>query len=75
MTALEYLKDHLYLHSAEGDKLHYPSNSELRRWLERGSVIINGVRPKPSDEIYFPIKEFIIHPDSPNRITIFQWSF
>ena len=55
--------------SCEGDKLHDPSRSELKRWLEKGSVQINGVRPRPNDEIKYPIKQFILHPGG-NRCTI-----
>lgn len=27
----------------------FASNSEKRRWLEQGAVLINGIRPKPDD--------------------------
>jgi hypothetical protein len=70
MTALEYLQTFPYLTSKEGDKLGRPSNSELKRWLMKGSVIINGTKPKPWDTITFPIKELILCPNSPNRCTI-----
>lgn len=39
-----------------------PSNSQLRRWLDNGSVLINGARPKPTDAIEFPIREFVYFP-------------
>jgi len=74
MTALEYLHEHLkefpYLHSTEGDKLNKPSNSELKRWLMKASVIINGVRPKPWDTIEYPITELVFFPKSKYRCTV-----
>lgn len=66
MSALEYLKEFQpWLHSTEGDKLHRPSNSELRRWMSKGSVVINGVKVLPGDAVTFPIREFILFSDSP----------
>ena len=71
MNAIDFLKEESKLyggfHSTEGDKLHRPSVSELKRWLEKGSVIINGVRPKPNDEIKYPITELVLFPGSKNR--------
>jgi len=72
VTVLEYLKGWPWLHSVEGDKLHRPSSSEIRRWCEKGSVIINGVKVKSTDQIKFPIRQLILHPESKNRITIFN---
>ena len=36
-----------------------PSNSELRRWLKKGSVIINGRTVGAGDDIILPIEELI----------------
>lgn len=47
------------------------SNSELRRWLEKGSVIINGTKPKPQDIVSYPITELVFFPKSPRRTTVF----
>jgi hypothetical protein len=71
MTALEYLKSFDYLpvrnrqcaRIGRGDVYH-PSNSEIKRWLMNGSVIINGKKPKPWDEVIFPIKQLIFFADS-----------
>lgn len=71
MTAFEYLKSLPCLPaSKEGRKYGRPSNSEMRRWLEKGSVIINGVKPSPNDEINPPIKELIFFPKGKNRTTM-----
>lgn len=70
MNAIEYLKTLTYLlHSEEGNELGRPSNSELYRWLMKGSVIINGKKPKPKDEIEFPIYELVFFPKG-HTITI-----
>ena len=48
------------------------SNSEIRRWLDAGAIIINGVTPKAKDEITFPITQLIFFPKSQRRrCTIF----
>lgn len=71
MTAYEYIKFIPYLPaSKEGNKIGRPSNAEIRRWLEKGSVIINGTTPKPYDKIKFPIIELIFFPSSNLKVTI-----
>ena len=47
------------------------SNSEIRRWFAKGSILINGERAKTDDEI-IDIRSLVIHPKSKKgRITIF----
>ena len=71
MTAIEYLKSFPFLPpSAEGKQVGRPSNSELKRWLEKGSVIINGVRPKPHDELTFPITNLIFFTSGKRKCTM-----
>lgn len=69
MIALEYLKRFPFLpHSVEhGIK---PSNSELYRWLKSGSVIINGGKPLPNDEIELPVQELVFFPSGKRKTTI-----
>lgn len=43
------------------------SNSQIFRWLNSGSVIINGERPHPHDKIDFPIKELVFFPSGRTR--------
>lgn len=43
------------------------SNSDIRRWLENGSVLINGVKPKPRDIINFPLEQLIFFPNNPKK--------
>jgi hypothetical protein len=76
MTALEYLKrlrhQPFFPCSVEGRKTGLPSNSEIKRWLQKGSVLINGIYPKPDEPIDFPIRQLIFRAKSPNRITIWD---
>lgn len=73
MTAFEYLKSVPYLPaSREGRKCGQPSNSEIRRWLMKKSVIINGTKPLPGDEINFPIRKLIFFPSGESKCTILQ---
>ena len=73
MNAFEYLKSFPFLPpSTEGKKCGRPSNSEIRRWLEKKSVIINGVKANYDDEINFPIIELIFFPNSNRKCTMIQ---
>jgi hypothetical protein len=46
------------------------SNNECRRLLMNRSVLINGIKPLPDDEVEFPIWQLIFFPGSKNRTTI-----
>jgi len=45
------------------------SNSELRRWIEQGAVLVNGERITPSEMMDFPIISFVLFPKSEKRRT------
>jgi hypothetical protein len=73
VTALDYLK---YLRDSiplpltpetmkRQDKT--PSTSELKRWLEAGSVQINGANPKPYDPVSLPIWHLVFFPKGRRR--------
>ncbi len=63
MTALEFICSiphvPMFLH---GNEPRVASNSQRRRWLENSSILINGKKPKPFDEIEFPIWQLIFFP-------------
>lgn len=46
-----------------------PSKSEVRRWLDQKSVIINGARPSAKDMVQWPITQLVFFPKSPKRRT------
>lgn len=46
-----------------------PTNAEIKRWLDQGAVIINGIRPKAKDRVNFPIRQLVFFPKSFNRRT------
>ena len=48
------------------------SNSELKRWIQKGSLEINGYADTdPKEIIDYPVMSIVIHPKSPKRrITI-----
>ena len=71
MTALEYLKEiRFLLWSCEGSCLSHPSNAEIKRWLNKQSIIINGEIPEANDEITFPIKDLILFPKGKRKTTL-----
>ncbi len=71
MDAFKFVKTLEYLPSStEGSKLGRPSNSEIRRWLLKRSIVINGVRPLSGDELCFPIKGLIFFPSSKKKTTM-----
>lgn len=43
------------------------SNSELQRWINQGSVIVNGETLKADELIDFPIFSVVLHPKSRKR--------
>jgi hypothetical protein len=45
------------------------SNSELRRRLNTGSVIINGTLPNWDDEVEFPVEQLVFFPKG-RRVTL-----
>ena len=70
MKAIEFIKELPFKpQSREGKGCGEPSNSELKRWLNTSSVVINGVCPKPGDEVSRPITELIFFPKG-NRVTM-----
>jgi hypothetical protein len=70
MTAYEYLKRFDHLPMSIERPCTIPTNSEIRRWLKQSAVIINGKRPKPSDEIEFPITELVYFPKGKRKTTV-----
>lgn len=46
-----------------------PSKSEIKRWLNQSSVLINGSKPKAEEEVQFPITELVFFPKSKSRKT------
>ena len=75
VNALEYLKSLPFLPVAlkrgEGKEIYgRPSNSELSRWLNMGTVRINGKTPKTLEEISYPIWELIFFPKGKRRTTM-----
>lgn len=71
MTALQFLLSIPHVPMAFlGEKPVKASKSEQKRWLENGSVIINGAKPKPHDEITFPVTELVFFPKSKRRCTM-----
>jgi hypothetical protein len=47
-----------------------PSKSEMKRWLDQQSVVINGVRPSANDIVEFPVTELIFFPKGKRRTTV-----
>ena len=79
MRALNWLKelreDGFIPCSKEGAGLNPPSNSELRRWCEKGSVIINRRRVRASDIIIWPTRQLLFFSQSPRSRTTLQYDY
>lgn len=70
VTAYDYLKGLPYLPtSREGRTWGRPSNAEIRRWLDKRAVEINGMRPGPTEEIQRPITSLVFFPKG-HRVTM-----
>ncbi len=73
MEFIIWLRDEVGVirHSKEGDKLHKPSNAELRRWVKSGAVFCNGQIISLESVIEFPIESLVLFPNNKNsRCTI-----
>lgn len=71
MTALEFL---ISLRPSipmgmNGNKPVQASNGQIRRWLQDKAVVINGLRPSPTDEVTFPVTQVVFFPNSDERRT------
>lgn len=47
-----------------------PSNSEIMRWLNNQSVIINGKRPKANEIVEYPITQLVFFPKGKRKTTV-----
>jgi hypothetical protein len=46
------------------------SNSELRRHMQQGGVLLNGVKVSPDEVINFPVFSLVFFPTSSRRTTL-----
>lgn len=72
MRALQFLiwlRDNVSIPCSTEGKNIIPSNSELRRWLQKQSVIVNGDRIGIDDEVKFPITSLVFHPNGKRKCT------
>jgi hypothetical protein len=75
MTAMDFLKwmrDVMFCcpHTREGPLVGKPSNSELRRWLRNGSILINDNNPQPGDDVTWPITQLVFFPGTDLQVTV-----
>jgi hypothetical protein len=65
---LRDLNEICHFQTREGKKVGAVSNSELKRWCQNKSVIINGKPVAWDAPVDYPIKSFVLFPK--NRITL-----
>lgn len=70
MTALEFLKQIKFLPMSTENPCTKATKSEIKRWLKKKSVVINNIRPLPSDEINFPIINLVFFPKGKRKCTM-----
>jgi hypothetical protein len=70
MTTFEFIKRFRHLPMSIERSCTEATNSEIKRWFKQGAVIINGKRPKPNDEIEFPVTEIVFFPKGKRRTTM-----
>ena len=69
LSYMIWLTEFMGLHSKENKKT--VSNSEVRRWIKNGSILINGKRPTSIDwKIDFPITQLVLFPKGKSRCTL-----
>jgi hypothetical protein len=71
MKALDLLLQlHAMCHFRSTEGQAVLSKSELKRWCDKGSVIVNSEKVKWDEEMDFPIFSFILHPKGDLRCTL-----
>ena len=73
MTAFEYLKfikEHGYLPMSIERPCTEATNTEIKRWLKNGAVIINGKKPDVNDVVELPITELVFFPKGKRKTTM-----
>ena len=71
MTGLEYLRslhEVCQFQTREGARVGLASNSELRRWLKQGVVVVNGAKLREDDKLPYPVQSMYMFPN--RRITM-----
>ena len=46
------------------------SKSEMKRWFDKGSVLINGEKAKWDEPWDFPVFSFVLHPKGEKRCSL-----
>jgi hypothetical protein len=70
MTAFEFLKTIRYLPMSVERPCSKASNSEIKRWLRKKSVLINGLLPDVNDVIKFPVFQLVFFPKGKRKCTM-----
>lgn len=53
----------------EGKKVGKASNSELKRWINNGALVVNGEKVRHDEKVDFPFSSVVLFPKNP--ITLF----
>ena len=70
MTAWEYLRElNEYCSFMSRERTGKATNSELKRWLQNQSVLLNGRRIKWNEQVDFPVYELVLFPKK-SRVTV-----
>ena len=71
MTALKFIAS-FKIFSREKTKgdLGPASNSEVKRWIDSQSVLINGETVEWNEEMNFPLISVVVFPKSEKRVTL-----
>jgi len=71
MTALRYLLERIpHLPMSTERPCTKPTNSEVKRWLKKKSVVINEERPAPTDIVALPITSLVFFPKGRRKCTM-----
>lgn len=71
MTILNLLLDlHAVCHFRSTEGKSELSKGELKRWCEKGSVIINGEKASWNEPLDFPVFSMVLHPKGEHRCSL-----
>lgn len=64
MTGWMYLRElHTVCQFHSKERTGLATNSELKRWLQNQTVLLNGRRIRWDEEVDFPVYQLVLHPE------------
>jgi len=72
LAYLTFLRDNGFIWNQSRERPGQPlSNSEIRRWIANGSVLVNGERPRLIEcEVETPVRQLVLFPGGKGQVSL-----